>query len=239
MNTLESIKRAAEYPDFHKAIETLAQYSANPAIRANINSLEAVHGAEWKDAQHETRESILSAYLESLKPDTYGAPKWGCYFDHSYQNDAKLSVRIIELAVSLGWIDPEAQALSICEANDWLNDDASEALSEASEDAINWLNEKESRPFLSWSNSGEVNAFGLWPNVESAKEDCAFVSCKDAAAAKRLCMDCDPEDPSYPEADFRGEWLHVSDHGNCTLYVRENENTGKPTYFDREIWSLV
>ena len=37
----------------------------------------------------------------------------------------------------------------------------------------------------------------------------------------------------YPPDDYEGEWLHISDHGNCTLYVRDLN--GK----DKEIASCV
>jgi hypothetical protein len=83
------------------------------------------------------------------------------------------------------------------------------------------------------THPGDGACFGFWADVDQAKEDCAFVSCKDQAAARRLGMECDPEDASYPAPDFRGEWLHVSDHGNVTLYVRGED--GK----DVEIWGVV
>ena len=63
----------------------------------------------------------------------------------------------------------------------------------------------------------EPGVSGCWPSVESAKEDCGFVSSRDQ---------------DYPPADYRGEWLHVDDHGNATLYVRDEHG-------DREIWSVV
>jgi hypothetical protein len=62
------------------------------------------------------------------------------------------------------------------------------------------------------------NSLFLRADPESAKEDVDFVSGQDGK--------------DEPDADFEGEWLSVSDHGNATLYVREN---GK----DREIWSVV
>ena len=57
----------------------------------------------------------------------------------------------------------------------------------------------------------------IFPDIEGAKEDCEFVSTKTQ---------------EYPDDDFEGEWLHINERGNCTLYVREN---GK----DKEIWSIV
>ena len=55
------------------------------------------------------------------------------------------------------------------------------------------------------------------PSIESVEENVEFKSSRDQ---------------DYPPDDYRGEWLHVSDHGNCTLYVRENGE-------DREIWGVV
>ena len=63
----------------------------------------------------------------------------------------------------------------------------------------------------------EPGVSGCWPSVESAREDCGFVSSRDQ---------------DYPDDDYRGEWLHVSDHGNATLYVRDEHG-------DHEIWSVV
>lgn len=59
--------------------------------------------------------------------------------------------------------------------------------------------------------------FGFWESIDLAREDCEFVSSR-----KR----------EYPADDFVGYWLHVSDHGNATLYERSE---GK----DTEIWSVV
>lgn len=67
------------------------------------------------------------------------------------------------------------------------------------------------------AHEGDGADYGVWPCIETARDSVEFVSSKDQ---------------DYPDDDFQGEWLHVSDHGNCTLYVREN---GK----DTEIWSVV
>jgi hypothetical protein len=66
---------------------------------------------------------------------------------------------------------------------------------------------------------GDGADFGFWPiDPEEIKEQVEFSS--------RV-------DQEYPAADFRGEWLHINERGNCTLYVREENGA------DREIWSLV
>ncbi len=172
---------------------------------------------------------------------TYGSPSIGCHLDQSYRNADGHNAAVIRLAMSLGF-QPDRQTLNAIarEEHGCLSDSRdfpdSELLNECADDAETWLNEQETRSFLYWANNGDVGAFGLWPNVEGAKEDCGFVSGQKD--------DADPDDSDYPDSDYRGEWLHVSDHGNCTLYVRE-ERTGifktadGPAYIDREVWSVV
>jgi hypothetical protein len=68
------------------------------------------------------------------------------------------------------------------------------------------------------THPGDGSDFGFWPiDIEEIKEQVEFVS---------------SESQEWPDDDFKGEFLHINERGNCTLYVREN---GK----DREIWSLV
>lgn len=69
------------------------------------------------------------------------------------------------------------------------------------------------------AHPGDGSDFGFWPmEIEDVKEQVEFVS---------------DEDDEYPFAGYRGEWLHINERGNCTLYVRGED--GK----DVEIWSLV
>jgi hypothetical protein len=92
-------------------------------------------------------------------------------------------------------------------------DNAREMVSEL-EDALNEF----APSFCSFgAHEGDGSDFGFWPSIDSAKENCEFVSSRSA---------------EFPESDFQGEWLHVSDHGNCTLYVRTNGD-------DKEVWSIV
>lgn len=165
-----------------------------------------------------------------MKTLTYKNPSIGCYLDHGNRSNDELSIDIIDLAAGYGRETPaDIQALLEREGDgDELPADDCEALHEDSEDAINWLNDQEIRSFLYWANDGEANAFGLWPSVESAREDCGFVSGGE---------DADPDDSDYPAADYRGEWLHVNDHGNATLYVRE-DFPGR-AFHDREVWAVV
>ena len=80
------------------------------------------------------------------------------------------------------------------------------------------LSEEFAAPFSYFGNTeGDGADFGFWPSVESARENCDFVSSKHA---------------EFPPEDFAGEWLHVNERGNCTLLIREN---GK----DSEIWACV
>lgn len=73
------------------------------------------------------------------------------------------------------------------------------------------------------SHEGDGACIGWWANIEDAKESCEFVSSKSQ---------------DYPDDDFRGEWLHVNDHGNCTLYVRRDKADGSGC-IDAEVWSCV
>ncbi len=102
-------------------------------------------------------------------------------------------------------------------------DNASELVQELA-DALNEF----AAPYCSFgAHCGDGALFGFWPDIDGAREDCGFVS------SKRQ---------DEPDADFRGEWLSISDHGNATLYVREDNTTdafAKDGYVDREIWSVV
>ena len=73
-------------------------------------------------------------------------------------------------------------------------------------------------PFTSFcAHEGDGSDFGFWPDVDLARQDCDFVS-----SSKQ----------EFPDDDFVGYWLHVSDHGNATLYERSGGE-------DVEMWSVV
>lgn len=95
-----------------------------------------------------------------------------------------------------------------------IKENRSEWLSEAADEAVDYLNGLESRSFLYWGF--EDNSLFLMANIDDAR-DCDFVS---------------SHGQEYPPDDYEGEWLHVTDHGNATLYVRQNGQ-------DKEIWSCV
>jgi hypothetical protein len=71
--------------------------------------------------------------------------------------------------------------------------------------------------FYFGAHPGDGSDFGFWVDIDDVKEQVEFVSGKQ---------------DEYPPENFSGEWLYVSDHGNATLYCREN---GK----DSEVWAIV
>jgi hypothetical protein len=148
----------------------------------------------------------------------YDNPPLGCYFDGASGQTCN-DLRVIELAIAYGWQNKDAyfyEHLSKDDLSDNGRDDLTEIVGEAEE----YLNSLETRPFVYWQwNEGD---FGLYPDLEGAQENCEFVS------SSNRCRN----GKEYPDDDYTGEWIHVNDHGNCTLYVREN---GK----DTEIWSVV
>ncbi len=158
---------------------------------------------------------------QTSQNSSYGKPSIGLYLDQSYRNSVEHDGATVRLAMEYGF-QPNAEDAKLLARldNDVLSDDRddSQCLSELADEAIDWLNEQETRPFLYWANDGDAGALGLWPSVENAKEDVGFVSSKAF---------------EFPPDDFVGEWLHVSDHGNATLYDRDENGN------DKEIWSVV
>ena len=142
----------------------------------------------------------------------YGTPQVGCYVDTSSQSADDCNQRTIKFAEGYGF----ESGLASDESQQGDEGEWSQLLSEVADRAVDFLNELETRSFLFWQF--EDNSLFLLPDVELAKDDVGFVSSKSQ---------------DYPEADYRGEWLHVNDHGNCTLYVRGED--GK----DAEVWSIV
>lgn len=65
------------------------------------------------------------------------------------------------------------------------------------------------------AHEGDGACFGFWPDIEACRESVEYVG------------DGEPED------GFTGEWLHVNDYSNATLYVRDINGN------DSEAWSIV
>ena len=141
--------------------------------------------------------------------NAYDYPHVGCYIDESAGSAGRLNKRVINFAENYGFEINE-------EVPDEEDEDYSEIISEICDDALIYLNELENRSFMYWVI--EDNSLYLMASVENAKEDVGFVSSKTQ---------------DYPDDDYRGEWPHITDHGNATLYVRGED--GK----DKEIWSVV
>lgn len=110
------------------------------------------------------------------------------------------------------------------EAQDAWNEDGKtlqdeENAAEMVNDLQNALSEVFAAPYSYFGNTeGDGSDFGFWPDIESAKEGCDFVS---------------SESEEFPPSGFTGEWLHVNERGNCALYVRDAQGNSV------ELWSCV
>lgn len=189
------------------------------ACRKAASEMPTGQFVEWFRMTYLDSGELGAFYGRTLVRNKYGKPSIGCYFDGLHGQTTN-DLRVIKLALGYGWDDDEARAIHEAAPN--LSEHQEEILTDCVADAETYLNDLETRPFMSWG--WDDGNFGLWINVEGAKENCRFVSGGD---------DANPDDSSYPADDYRGEWLHVSDHGNPTLYVRGDD--GK----DVEIWSVV
>lgn len=131
----------------------------------------------------------------------------GIVIDRSHDNADSINLETIELAQQYGFE---------CELPDENDEDYGQILSETGDDAVSFLNDNvEHLPYCSFYF--EDNSLFYTPSIEMAEEDVEFKSSRKN---------------EYPPEDYEGEWLHVNDHGNCTLYVRSNGQ-------DTEIWSIV
>ena len=145
-------------------------------------------------------------------------PEIGCYLDHGSRNSEELSIDIVDLAEGYGYKPSKEYGEVINMEEDDRDEFYSEVLSEESDDAIDWLNGHACRDYCYWSNEGYAGAFGLWPDIDGAREDCGFISSKEQ---------------DRPDDGFVGLWMEVNDHGNATLYRRGRNG------HDYEIWSVV
>lgn len=114
----------------------------------------------------------------------------------------------------------------IGEAQDCFDEDGDEIDPEKEDEAVELVNEhlpdalQEFAPSYCYfgAHYGDGSDIGFWPlDMEEIKEQVEFSS------------SCSEE---YPPDDFEGEWLHINDHGNCTLYVRTDGE-------DHELWAVV
>jgi len=135
----------------------------------------------------------------------------GCYCDCSALSAQTLNERIVALAEAYGFDNVGSP----------VRDDF-DVWNEAADEAVDYLNGLETRPGMYWTI--DDNSLFLSVDVDIAKEDVEFVS-------SREC--------EYPDDDFRGEWLHVNDHGNVTLYIRCDGEGGDDSCRDEEVWAVV
>jgi hypothetical protein len=150
----------------------------------------------------------------------FGAHFIGCVLDCSSYSAHDLDERILTFAQSHGYKlsaplpDSEIVAANVDKAMEAVAE-YDEALSEEADSAVDWLNGQDLLSYCSFYIDDNSLFYG--PSIESAQEDVGFRSSREQ---------------EYPGDDYEGEWLHVNDHGNATLYVRQ---AGE----DREIWGVV
>lgn len=149
----------------------------------------------------------------------YDFPSVGCYVDESSGNAIEGCERTIDFAVEYGFNAGESLP-------DEDHEDYPHIVDEVADEAVDFLNDLETRDYMYWTV--EDNSLLLMPDVDSAREDVEFVSHDDREGDET----CNPDDPAYPCDVYEGLWLHVNDHGNCTLYNRVNG-------VDTEIWAVV
>lgn len=150
----------------------------------------------------------------------------GCIIDGSASSADYLNRRIVSFAIEYGFdVDDELRKLLARFDYDVTKDDDSELLNYYADDAVDYLNQAELPSYCGFIV--EDNSLFLMAWVDNAKDDVGFVSGG---------ADADPDDSDYPAKDYEGEWLHVNDHGNATLYVRSRDNDGNVV--DDEIWSV-
>ena len=105
------------------------------------------------------------------------------------------------------------------ECKEWLSEDEDERDHEQGCLLVDYLFDalNEYAPSFAYfgSHPGDGSDYGYWADIEGAQEQCEYVG------------------DGEPGEDFQGEWLHVNDHGNATLYVRDEDG------IDTEIWAVV
>jgi hypothetical protein len=141
----------------------------------------------------------------------------GCIIDSSSWSADYLNSKTVEFAHDLGFeIDDGARKLLARYDCEVMKDDDGQTLSELSDEALDFLNGLELPDYCHFHF--DDNSLFLTPDLETARQDCEFISSRTQDS---------------PDDDFSGQWLHVSDHGNATLYFRDDKGN------DREIWRIV
>lgn len=72
--------------------------------------------------------------------------------------------------------------------------------------------------FYFGSHPGDGSDFGYWCDLSYLQD--AFEGFQSS------------KEQEYPADDYQGEWLHINERGNMTLYVRTNGE-------DKEVWGVV
>lgn len=206
--------------------------SAGSADDCNQRTIEFAQEYGFKGLFSGCFDGLRGLYLEMELDDALSASHQGECFE-----DARALAETPAIQAQLDKVDCQVLRAAIKETGGWsteeladdvsnriravwmaacdIKENASEQLSEIADEAVQFLNDLETRSFMSWQF--EENSLFLIADVDSARREVGFVSTKEQ---------------DYPADDYEGEWLHVSDHGNATLYVRVNGQ-------DKEIWSVV
>lgn len=140
----------------------------------------------------------------------------GCLIDESCGTAEDLNLRTIALARQCG--------AKLGRLPSVRNEDYDQIVSEIADSAVDALNCLPNLPDYC-SFFFEDNSLFFAPSVENAREDCPTVS----SNGMRDSGDVD----EVKDPNFRGNWLSVNDHGNATLYCRDDAGQ------DVVIWSVV
>ena len=116
---------------------------------------------------------MLASKIRKTTETKYDFPKVGCYIDESAGSANDCNRRTIEFAKAYGF--EHGDDMPDADADDTA-DDYSQWLSETGDEAVSFLNELETRSFMSWQF--EDNSLFLMADVDGAREDCGFVSSK-------------------------------------------------------------
>jgi hypothetical protein len=166
--------------------------------------------------------TMCPARIGSISSGTLRAPDLLNAFAYTLEGLVFINGEFLCLPENMGMRDSLNNLIG--EVSDCL-DDSGEEVAEGKDEEAGWLVENLvdslnifAPPFCFFgAHEGDGADFGFWPCIDAAKENCEFVSSRFT---------------EFPESDFQGEWLHISDHGNCTLYVRTDGE-------DKEVWSIV